>query len=217
MTHEEAVELKAPERYVIGDLSVAERDTFEEHFACCSQCLEEVWTASTFAANARAVFRERAARPSSRQRVGWLAWLRPPVLIPSFAALALAVVVVYQGAIVIPGLRAPQAITHSIILDGATRAGAPQTPAGSPLRFQIALGSVPVGGLVRVELHDTSGKVVGSGVVKSPPPEQPLDVYFPIRLNPGRYSIVIRPERSGQGEPELARSPFEVVAKEPDN
>jgi hypothetical protein len=214
MNHDQAVQIKAPERYVIGDLASAERDEFEEHFAECSQCLDDVWAVSAFAANARAVFRERAVPRPNLERTGWLAWLRPQVLIPSLATLSLAVVVGYQSTILIPSLKAPQSLTPAIVLDGTTRGSGPQMPAGRQPRIQIALDSAPVSGLVRVELTNAAGDVISSGLVNSPARDEPLDVYFPVKLNSGRYTVVIRAEQSGRRGQELARSQFEVVVQE---
>ncbi|HEY9140728.1 MAG TPA: zf-HC2 domain-containing protein, partial [Bryobacteraceae bacterium] len=86
MDHGAAVKLGAPERYVTGDLSQAERDEFEEHFADCRACMNDVWTASAFAANAKAVFEDRLTRKPEPQRAGWLAWLRLQTAVPAFAA-----------------------------------------------------------------------------------------------------------------------------------
>ncbi len=82
MDHETAVRLQASEAYVLGDLSTSQRDEFEEHFADCPECMDELWRASAFAANARAVFRERAAaavQPARRWR-DWLRWRPAPAL-----------------------------------------------------------------------------------------------------------------------------------------
>jgi hypothetical protein len=94
MEHDEAVRFQAAERYVAHELSPAERDAFEEHFFDCQECADDVRFEMTFAANARAVFREQRAerRPAPEPRAAdsrgsWLAWLRPrPALAFSFAA-----------------------------------------------------------------------------------------------------------------------------------
>src|ERR1700704_1620298 len=80
MEHETAVQLKATERYFLGELTGDDRDGFEEHFFTCPDCAEDVRAMSVFAANAKSVFRENLA----------------PALIPSFLsskALWLSVVV----------------------------------------------------------------------------------------------------------------------------
>src|ERR1700688_1890740 len=86
MDHEAAMQMKASERYVVGDLPASERDEFEDHYSGCSRCMDDVWTASAFAANARAVFEGRAAIKPMAERAGWLAWLRRPVPVLAFSA-----------------------------------------------------------------------------------------------------------------------------------
>ncbi|HUK15006.1 MAG TPA: zf-HC2 domain-containing protein [Bryobacteraceae bacterium] len=215
MDHETATQMRASERYVIGDLAAEERDAFEEHFAGCARCLDEVWTASAFAANARAVFRDRAdaaAEPTpARTRTGFWTF-RWQFALPALAAMALASVAIYQNAVTIPGLRAPQAFMPAVVLDGATRASLPQVPAGAPLRFEMALGPGATGNQVWVELGGDSGRVLSSGWVKLPPPNEPLEVYFPIRPDAGRYSIVVRADAAA-GASELARNRFEIIAQ----
>lgn len=68
MNHSEAIEAKSPMRYVLGELAPADRDEFEEHLADCSHCMNEVWMATSFAANAKEVFRERAAESARAVR-----------------------------------------------------------------------------------------------------------------------------------------------------
>jgi hypothetical protein len=81
MNHNRAIEMKSPMRYVLGDLAPADRDEFEEHLADCSNCMNEVWMATTFAANAREVFRLEPARPTRLPLLACLRW-RP---FPAFA------------------------------------------------------------------------------------------------------------------------------------
>lgn len=214
MDHDTATESKAPERYALGELAGAERDAFEEHFAGCEPCMSEVLTISAFAANARAVFRERAAAPvrSEAPPRGWSWRFRWQIAIPAFAAAALAAFAIYQNSVTIPGLRAPQAFMPAVALDGVTRSSLPQVPAGAPLHFQMA---VPPGAANRVwaELTSTTGSVLSAGWINLPPNGDVLDVYFPLKVDSGRYTIVIRTAQTGGAE--LTRNRFEVAAQEP--
>jgi hypothetical protein len=211
MDHNAAAQMNAPERYVIGDLSQADRDEFEEHFADCSICLEEVGTMSAFAANARAVFRDRAATPVpvKPSRAWFFRW---QFALPAFAAAALALFAVYQNTVTIPGLRAPQSFMPAVVLDGATRAALPRVPGGAPLRFQMAVPPAATGNRIWAEVSGDTGHVFSSGWVGVPASGEPLDVYFPIHLDPGRYAIILR---AGTGGAELARNPFEITAEGP--
>jgi hypothetical protein len=42
MTHEDALETLASERYLLGDMSELERHLFEDHYFCCAECAADV-------------------------------------------------------------------------------------------------------------------------------------------------------------------------------
>src|SRR5580698_2588556 len=63
MDHLGAENMKAVERYVLGDLSVSEVEEFERHFFDCPQCSEELRALTIFQENARAVFVEQDLTP----------------------------------------------------------------------------------------------------------------------------------------------------------
>src|SRR2546425_9843326 len=74
MDHDTAVRIGATERYLLGELTGEERDSFEEHYFMCPECAEDVRALTVFAANAKAVFREKAARPAAHAGIlisGW--------------------------------------------------------------------------------------------------------------------------------------------------
>src|SRR5229473_2866172 len=64
MDHETAVRTGATERYFLGHLTGEDRDSFEEHYFMCPECAEDLRALTIFAANAKAVFREKAAGPA---------------------------------------------------------------------------------------------------------------------------------------------------------
>jgi len=206
MDHEVANQTHAVERYLLGEMTSSERDAFEEHYFACTECADEIRSASVTVRDMKHALRELApGRKASSP--GWLSWLKPQFLVPTFAAFSLAVVVGYQSAVIMPDLKAPRSMNSAVILDGQTRSGAPTLRVGEPLRFLTAVGADPDGRLF-VELVDTPGTVIRSGEVPAPAPNRPLDVYFPGTLNAGRYHLVVREDRGGK---ELARSSFEVV------
>ena len=81
MDHEQAIQQHASMRYALGELAPAERDAFEEHFADCSFCMKDVEASTAFAANARQLFRDRAAAGIPAKGLRWFQW-RP---FPAFA------------------------------------------------------------------------------------------------------------------------------------
>ncbi len=129
MEHRVAEQMNAVERYVLDEFTPGERKDFEAHLFDCPICGEQVRQSAIAIENVKQVFREeREVSEASRQRSrnqGWAAWLRVPVLIPSFAALALAVVMVYQNAVFIPALEQPRVLASSAPIAAVTREAAP--------------------------------------------------------------------------------------------
>ena len=206
MDHEVAGKTQAVERYLLGEMPSSERDEFEEHYFTCAECADEIRSASLLI-GARPAANRELPPATGLSSPGWLSWLRPPVLVPTFAALALAVVVGYQNLVVLPDLKAPRSIASALILDGRTRGGLPVLRAGDPLRFMTAVeGSA--GSRLYVELAGASGSPVRRGEVPAPPPNGALDVFFPGTLAVGRYQLIVRETAAGR---ELARGAFEVV------
>src|ERR1041384_2733434 len=99
MTHEEAVQTKAAERYVLDEMTPQESDAFEEHYFGCPACTADVRDATAIAAVLRAEKGSRSnvvPRPHP-SRAPWLA---------AAAMLAVVAVLAYQN--VMLRRRAPQ-------------------------------------------------------------------------------------------------------------
>ena len=60
MDHNEALQLQAVEKYVLGQLPPSLRDEFEEHFFDCQECALDVTATAAFVDNARHVWRSAA-------------------------------------------------------------------------------------------------------------------------------------------------------------
>src|ERR1017187_1403911 len=72
MQHKEADQTLAVERYLLGDMTAAEVEQFEEHLFLCPECAESVKTGAIFVDNASAVFKEpatQAGTESMRQAI----------------------------------------------------------------------------------------------------------------------------------------------------
>jgi hypothetical protein len=210
MDHEMAVKTQAVEQYFLGEMKPEDREAFEEHFFSCELCAMDVRATSAFVDNAKAILNggQQAADtvPKRSQSPGWFASLRPTFTFAAAAALCLAVIG-YQNFVVIPGLKAPQGEGAPIIFDGPTRSALPVLHQGESLHFEMPWDKrVPA----FVELRHDS-KTVSKGEVPAPAPNQPLEVYIPGKLKPGRYSVVVRPEGSASSDQGQIEDDFEVI------
>jgi len=203
MEHNEAIELKAAERYVLRELPEELRDAYEEHFFDCAECAAQIKTATIFAATSRDVFAEQADRPAPdvNKEYGsiWSRWLRPLVTLPLFAALALALVVGYQNFVTIPQLKSVPAasvqVLNSFSLVAANSRGAALRIAvrrgeSFALTFDITPGKGFADYLC--QLRDTSGRVLRQVSVTAEQANKSVELFIPAGMMlPGTYSIVI--------------------------
>jgi hypothetical protein len=222
MTHQQAVDGMASERYLLDEMSEVERFEFEAHYFDCVDCAEDVRVAH--------VIREEAQRGAARPSVvpgfsrtvdiesgfsrtvdaesGFLgrrranresAWRRPMVALPWAAAAGLAMMVSYQSLVTVPELRdavAPESLTP-VMLRGATRGAAPVVTLADGQRFvtlSIDLVSPPQTGALRYELVRAGQPPLLSGDAPLPPRGASLLLLVPAaELDRGaRYSLIIR-------------------------
>jgi len=108
MDHNEALQSQACEKYLLGELSSAERDAFEDHYFSCAECAAQLRSAAEFLSASREILAAAPERASEatlkpdyvRPPRGWFPWLNPLVAGPAFAALLL--FIAYQNFVTIP-------------------------------------------------------------------------------------------------------------------
>ncbi len=131
MDHNQAIQLQAAVKYVLGELSQVQRDEYEEHYFDCAECAVDIKALATFADTAREVLRQEKANQLAKESVpargGWLRWLQPVIAVPAFAALLL--IIAYQNAVTIPDAKqeatsgVSQILFNSHALRGVNTAG----------------------------------------------------------------------------------------------
>jgi hypothetical protein len=195
MTHDEAVNTLASERYLLGEMSVPEREAFEAHYFDCADCAEDVRVGSTMTEAVRAGLLEApAVAPSSRARA---AWLHAPAL-PWAIAAVLTLAVAYEA---VPGrtgagrIATPTAL-NPVTIRPAARGHEPSVAIGAGDAFATLAIDVTVSAPsrnLRYTLRPDGGSVVASAQVPVPQPGFPLLLLVPRRLLPrGSYVLVIR-------------------------
>jgi anti-sigma factor RsiW len=108
LDHLKATKRNVADRYVLGELSQAQREEFEEHYFECVECAEDVRAFVAISSNSRSVLvdvpdYEEPGTGREWTRMGWLQALRswrPPAvyaMAPALALLALTVITSYQS------------------------------------------------------------------------------------------------------------------------
>jgi anti-sigma factor RsiW len=203
MDHQEVLSTLASERYLLGEMTDTERDSFEEHFFSCAECAEDVTVGETMRAGAHAglIGAPRASqapgRGSKASVLSWRAW-RPAMVIPWAAAATLALVAGYQSMQMQNGRTpsiGPLALSPMTVR-AATRG---QEPVVSPgpggvVTLAVDLGADRFEGGVQYELSRVDQTRIATGQVAAPAPGAPLLMMFPAGLlKPNeRYVLVMR-------------------------
>ncbi len=233
MEHAEAVQLKAAERYVLGELSADLRAQYEEHYFGCMECAEELKLAAAFVENTRAVLEVEPVTAASREPAvvanrpsssGWLAGLlRPSIAVPVFALLLL--FAGYQNLIVIPHLKStapsgsPQTLPSYSLLTAGSRGGEPLTitvPANKPFSLYIDIPPERQFPRYVCEVVNASGATEYSLNISGQEAQNSLQLLIPpATLKPGNYTLVVRglatADSAASSATEVARYPFTLA------
>jgi hypothetical protein len=209
MDHNEALQLQAAVKYVLGELSQVQREEYEEHYFDCGECAIDLKALATFADTTREVLRQERENQLAKDLVpargGWLRWFQPVTAVPAFAALLL--IVAYQNAVTIPLLKnAPSRAVAEIygqtflLQPSDTRRGneAPVNEAALDVRsnegFLLQLDFIPSStySSYLCQLQDESGRVLQQFTVPAEKAKQELHLPVPAGLlpRPGKYSVV---------------------------
>jgi hypothetical protein len=243
MEHLQAIQLKAAERYVLGELPSDLREQYEEHFFGCAACAEELSLAAAFVENSRAAMGSEPVMPPVRLPVtgaqrpsasGWFgAFLRPSLAVPVFAALLL--LVAYQTFLVIPRLKdagpqsagalataAPQALASFSLLTAASRGGEPVTANVAPGQPFSLYFDIPPDGHYRsyiCEIVNSGGAAEYSLNISAEQAKNAVQLLIPSSsLGPGKHAVVVRGlgtrDNTASNATEVARYPFTLVVSQ---
>lgn len=197
MRHEQSVESRAAERYVLDEMSELERHLFEAHYFSCAECAEEVRLGLALQEAAAAGPATPRAKPNPLFR---------PLRLVSYAAVAAMVAAFgYQTLFVVPGLREmarPQALAPVVLRPVSRGADTEVTvPRGVPfLSMSLDVNLDPLPAELLYDLATDGGTIVASGRVAAPAPGTPLLLLLPsTTLADGRHTLSLRPADGSSG------------------
>jgi len=231
MDHTEALRSQIAEKYVLGELSVALRDEYEEHYFDCAACALDVKTLTTFMdisfgtlrGETQAQEREAVAvRAADQVGGGWFAWLRPAWMVPVLAALVL--VIGYQNTVTIPAAKGSSALSAGQEVEGySLQMANTRGEDGVVLRvhpkegFTLDFDFTPSRSFdgYTYQLQDEGGKVVFQRELAGDKTNKELRLMVPGgTVHPGVYSLVFFGGSGSQfhatSETEVSRLRFKI-------
>lgn len=181
MDHDEAVRLKATERYLLDELDPDLRDEFEEHMFDCQECAVDVRAGAMFVEQSKVALAETPTAapvyvPASHPTPGWLAWLRPAFTAPVLALLL--AVIGYQNFIRISarGVAGKQPPASLNVSGGSAPAANPELASNQPQDLPYASINVDTRGTAETK-SVTMAPNQGFVLMVTIPPNAPYSSY----------------------------------------
>ena len=218
MDHETAVQLKATERYFLGELAGVDREGFEEHFFMCPECAEDVRALTVFAANARAALREEQKPPPipgflSGRALGLSLALNIALLLGlGYALLKFAPQVRQELA----EARAPQFVQDVPVLGVSRGESAVREIAPTTRRIVFSFYLPEQFQSIAYQLKGESGLIGPRVILPAPPKEDSSESHFSLStagLKSGGYDIAFWGVK-GDGECPIGESKFKITSQE---
>jgi hypothetical protein len=211
MKHAQAVEIKAVERYLLGEIAPATREEFEEHFFDCKECSEDLRIGTLFLDTTKEVLATDPVpgrvRRAPRQR---FQWFRPQYAFAS--CMALLAVICYQSFVLIPKLRiasSPQTLAMFSLAGLGARDVSEAVIAPEPAKPYVLLVDIPAEesfSNYRCEILTQDGRKVLSVGVSAANARQPVPIFVPPSLlKPDSYRLVIL------GRPGDEKAPYREI------
>jgi hypothetical protein len=224
MNHHEALRRAAVEKYLLDELSLQERDEFEEHFFDCADCAQDLRTTAAFLDEAKSELRRPPAAktaPRVRKAFRFESLWRPAFLAPAFALLLS--VIIYQNAPVFPrvageraGLDRPEVLSAVSLIGANGRGGA--TPSGTvekdqPILLTLDIAAAEQYASYTCSLIAPSGAAVWRVPVTASQAKDTVSIRVPgAGLKPGEYTLRVQ-GNPARGEPaDIARYRFTLSA-----
>jgi hypothetical protein len=201
MDHKLAQQTKTIDKYLLDELTLEERQAFEEHMFDCPDCAAQVQSDFAMIDGLKEVLREPVPVLETKQQKAkgsWRDWFRPMTLAPACAALVLACTVGYQNMISIPKLLEPQVVDLPPALTATTR-GTTQTvpvrPGAALLYVSFAVDAASVFPGYVCEFEGAGGAtVITMDCGKHHTAEFTLSLKLPsAKLPAGVYTMILRP------------------------
>jgi anti-sigma factor RsiW len=220
MNHDQAVQQKATERYLLDELDPEERDQFEEHLFDCQDCALDVRAAAMFVEQSKAALSESPTPavvrvPVPAPQPAWFRWCRPALVMPVLALLLLAFG--YQNLVTVPHLMQAASVPQVgpwVSVNVGTRGPATAEVTTKPGEgFSVVVNLLPDSAFASytADLYNPAQKLEWSGQIATAPAQDARQIYIPGRdRQPGIYTLVVQGVTPAGERKELSRHPIDL-------
>jgi anti-sigma factor RsiW len=211
MDHAEAIATHAADRYLLGELTAVEADSFEEHFFDCAECADELRVGMRFMNGGRGLARETTApaaapvMPIAERRAKRSVWI--PAAIAAALVLAIGAPLLMQQQRDTPSLEAASQASF-LLADSRAASDVPTLNGNAPIVLWVDAPAQP--GVARYEarLNRPDGSILTLSLAPDPNGEAtPLTVRG---LSAGRHELVIESIDPAGRHAEVSRHAFIV-------
>lgn len=219
MDHTESIRLMAAEKYLLGELTPAQREQFEEHFFDCQECALDVRAGAALVEHSKVVLSEPVAVSPVRTLVpakaGRWAWLRPAFAVPVLAVLL--VVLGYQNLVTYPQLKqaasTPQILPWASINVSTRGATTTQISPHAGEGFHLLVNIPPDSHYASYTfgLSSPSGRLEWSRTVPATSSDEARSIYVPgANQEQGVYTLAVRGNTAANQSSDLGHYSIEV-------
>jgi hypothetical protein len=223
MDHTQAIDGKFTERYLLGDLTPAQRDQFEEHFFDCAICADDVQIGAVFVDSARAVLREGPISEEAATSTSETVYARYglPFQSAALAFVALLCVVGYENVVTIPhlkangasGVRSPEILPSVSLVGLGSRAESNPVPAplATDFVFEMEIPGGPEFSSYLCEIRDQADTLKFSVPVSAVQARDTVRLAIPAGiLTAAAYKLVVMGEKTGGAPQKLVQYPVQI-------
>ncbi len=201
--HQQAIRTLAAERYMLGQMTDAERETFEEHYFNCRFCVEDVKEIDLMS---RAARQQTKPQPVSK----WRPMTVAPWAVAASLAGALALQPILMRTAPVMPLAGVLYVTDTpLTSESRAVAAATKLPAGPEILQYVEIAHDPQYTQYRWNLRSDEAKSLQSGTVTPKQTNEPIA----LRLGPlpaGRYELVIEGVRKDGNRSAIIIHPLDV-------
>jgi hypothetical protein len=223
MDHTQAIDGKFTERYLLGELTPAQRDQFEDHYFDCAICADDVQTGAVFVDNARAVLRDGPISEETAISSGKTAYARygMPFQAAAFAFVALLCVTGYENVVTIPNLKASRAtgvrspeilpIVSLVGLGSRAESNPVPAPVAKDFVFEMEIPGGPEFTRYDCQIRDQADTLKFTVPVSTEQARDTVRLAIPAgTLTAASYKLVVMGEKAGGAPQKLIQYPVQI-------